>query len=171
MNICLDCGLCCDGTMFQDVALDEQDRLRLEAVGVSFAYGTASFPQPCWAATSRGCSIYDSRPLACRTERCLLLRRWEAGDVPYDEARALIVSTIALRDRVRPQIQRYVGSEMPEDLGNLYRQVVDKLDRAPDPAAEKRDCAQLLLAVGALRQILADHFEAPENERPFRDPK
>lgn len=141
--------------------MDERDRLMLQAAGASFAYGTSSFPQPCWAATSGGCSIYDSRPSACRNERCLLLRRCEAGDVSYEDARALITSTIALRDRVRPQMEHYLRSEMPEDLGNLYRQMVDKLESAADPPAERREHAQMLLDVGSLRRSLGDHFEAP----------
>lgn len=141
--------------------MDERDRLMLEAAGASFAYGTASFPQPCWAATSGGCSVYSSRPSACRNERCLLLRLWEAGDVCYDEARALIASTIALRDRARTQMEHYVGSEMPEDLGNLYHQMVDKLESSIDPPAERQEHAQMLLDVGSLRRSLADHFEAP----------
>lgn len=157
-NLCIACGLCCDGTLFQDVPVDERDRVTLQRLDAGFAYGTSSFPQPCWALMPGGCSIYDNRPAACRNERCLLLRRWEAGEIPYEHARELIASTIALRDAVRSEIARYLGSDRRDNLANLYDRVADRFESSADPGAVKRDHAPMLADMQLLRSSLAEHF-------------
>jgi Fe-S-cluster containining protein len=161
-GICVGCGMCCDGTMYRTVDVDEADELTpLRAAGAVWATasGITSFLQPCSAFGAGCCSIYDGRPGVCRTYRCRLLRRYEAGEVSYEDARGLIDSTVAVRDRVRSGLTAYVEPEKLEALEGLYRVMNAKLETTADPAAARREHADLLLEVVALRVVLAREFE------------
>lgn len=68
-ELCLSCGLCCDGSLFQLVKLqpgESDPRLRLVPEHEAFA-------QPCSCFAAGACAIYEQRPAACRDFRCRLL--------------------------------------------------------------------------------------------------
>jgi len=159
--------MCCDGTMYKTVAVDEDDqRDLLETAGLMFTIkGDATcFAQPCPAFGGGCCSIYEGRPAVCRNYRCLLLRHHEAGDVPHDEALALIARTTVLRDRVRSSLAAYVDTQELLSLDVMHRLMLAKLDATPDPAAARREHAELLLEVVALRVLLAREFEPRDSK-------
>ena len=161
-NICLDCGMCSDGSMYRFVAIEDGDPLEpLRAAGASFVThdGQMSFLLPCPAFRGGGCSIYEHRPTVCRNYQCFLLRRYQAGEVSFDEARSLIERTIGLRDRVRPALTAFVEPQESLALSGLYARLDEKLDAMPDPAAARLEMAELFLEIAALRVILAREFE------------
>ena len=172
-SICVGCGMCCDGTMYRTVDVGGDDRLELlESAGLIFSTegDVTSFRQPCSAFDGRCCSVYSGRPAVCREYRCLLLRRHEAGDVSYDDARNLIARTTAIRDRVRAGLTAYVGTDDTCSLDGLYRLMLAKLEAEPDPAAARREHSDLLLTVVALRVILAREFEPRDSKSHQPDP-
>ena len=84
-ELCLSCGLCCDGSLFQLVKLEPgeaQSGLRLVPAHDAFA-------QPCGCLTGTRCDIYDDRPAACRRFRCRLL----AHVGPIGPALAIVART------------------------------------------------------------------------------
>lgn len=97
MSLCLDCGACCDGTMFPhaDVSAAEAARLgeRVEVRG-------GKLMQPCRALSGCACTVYDARPAVCQAYRCLALQQLEAGEVTPEEARETIGELLARRDAV-----------------------------------------------------------------------
>jgi len=153
--------------MYRTVEVGGDDRLGfLETAGLvlSTRGERTAFRQPCGVFDGRACTVYASRPAVCRDYRCLLLRRFEAGEVSHDEAQALIARTLALRDRVRPALTALVAPEAPEALSGLYRLMTAKFDAAPDPAAARREHAALLLDVAALRVLLSREFEPRDSK-------
>jgi hypothetical protein len=105
-SICVGCGLCCDGTLFSHLAVaDESDLgmpLRQLGVEVVVEADPPAFALPCPAVVDGVCSIYDrQRPRACAAFFCDLHAAVEAGTTSWDDARATIAETRALRDRVR----------------------------------------------------------------------
>jgi len=153
--------------MYRTVEVGGDDRLEvLETAGLllSTRDELTAFRQPCGVFNGCECSIYASRPAVCREYRCLLLRRFESGEVSREEARALIARTIELRDRVRPALTALVSPETPESLSSLYRLTGAKLEAAPDPAAARREHAALLLDVAALRVLLSREFEPRDSK-------
>jgi len=169
-SICVGCGMCCDGTMYRNVEVGGDDRLeRLETAGLllSTRDDVTAFRQPCSVFGGGCCSVYADRPAVCRDYRCLLLRRYEAGEATYDDARALIGRTIALRDRVRAGLDQLVSPDAPEALQGLYRLMTAKLEGLPDPAAARRERSGLLLDVAALRVLLSREFE-PRDSKSHR---
>lgn len=159
-NLCLDCGLCCDGTMYSSVLLEASDcPERLIELGIGLTRGPKDlFEQPCSAHQSGCCSIYAERPAICREYRCALLIACEAGSVSPDKARSLIQDTIALRNRLRRQVEQFVGAETPLSLPKLFHLMLEKLG-SMEPDLRKRVNPHMLLDVGTLRVLLSKRFE------------
>jgi hypothetical protein len=106
VSICVGCGLCCDGTVLSHIAVrDDSDLgLPLKALGVTVIVEADPpvFALPCPAVHDGVCTIYDRhRPRACAWFECDLSSAVLAGEVPLDEARAVVAATVSVRDRVR----------------------------------------------------------------------
>ena len=76
-HLCLACGLCCDGTLFDNVQLgprDDAKHLRALGLPVAVTRGRAAvtfFRQPCAAlCADRTCRVYADRPGQCRAFEC-----------------------------------------------------------------------------------------------------
>lgn len=72
-RLCLNCGLCCNGVLFQIVRLQSTDSVReLESLGMKLNRKKREpyFKQPCGFLDKCTCSIYESRPLRCRLFEC-----------------------------------------------------------------------------------------------------
>jgi Fe-S-cluster containining protein len=78
-KLCLECGLCCDGTVFTHVALTSKEATRLQLPGV--------LRQPCpQLGSNKHCGVYLQRPMGCSHFVCMLGRALEDGEVPLSEA-------------------------------------------------------------------------------------
>lgn len=93
-QLCLKCGLCCDGTLFTHVALTDEEQKRLPSLG-----GVIRQRCPALAADLK-CSVYAERPKACSRFVCMLGRAHEEGEVGLDEALALVGEVRSLRERI-----------------------------------------------------------------------
>jgi len=92
-SLCQECGLCCDGTLFDDVELkDRKESLALEAMGleVDEEDGRQLLIQPCRALNGTCCTVYPHRPDCCRTFECALLIRHQSGQLTKENALAKI---------------------------------------------------------------------------------
>lgn len=160
--ICQECGLCCDGTMYSSVTLQtHDDRIPLLEYGfqlVPMDSDGVGFDQPCIACRERSCMIYPQRPSICREYRCALLREVDEGRLPPAQARALIIDTIALRDRVVAQVREFTGNHAEVSVPRLLEAMVNKLDTM-DASSRRQVNAGMLLATGALRVVLAKRFD------------
>jgi hypothetical protein len=87
-DLCIDCGLCCDGTLFGAVPLTHDDRARLEGAGL--LKPGEPLDQRCRALEGCRCTVYAQRPLACRQFQCLLLIALKDGEVPLKGAKAVV---------------------------------------------------------------------------------
>ena len=88
-RLCVTCGLCCNGVMFQIVKLQPGESPKaLAALGLKVKRG--AFAQPCPALEGLRCSIYADRPTRCRLFECKQLKRVEAGEISEASALAAI---------------------------------------------------------------------------------
>ena len=89
-QLCPNCGLCCDSTLFADVELRaDDDAKRLKKLGLTLeakGRGKLAFAQPCACFEGKLCSIYHDRPMRCRTFECGLLKRVEANEMTPNAA-------------------------------------------------------------------------------------
>lgn len=92
-GLCLECGLCCDGTLFADVELKgTKEAAAVEAMGleVDEEDGRELLIQPCRGLDGTRCMIYPHRPECCRTFECGLLMGVQRGSVTLAGAKAVI---------------------------------------------------------------------------------
>jgi Fe-S-cluster containining protein len=161
-SICVSCGLCCDGTIFSDFELaDDDDRQALEAVGVVLIRKEDRDValQPCAALEGTRCMVYEGRPQICRDFRCELLQRHDTGEVDTAEALSLIDATIQLRNRVRAAVDAYLGpAGGSTGLEDRMRAARAKIAAAPDPEAEESAQAVTLMYMISLRGRLRRSF-------------
>jgi uncharacterized protein len=104
-QLCPNCGLCCDSTLFADVELRKGDDTKeLTELGLSLykkGKNKIAFAQPCACFDGKFCKIYDDRPKRCRTFECGLLKKVGADELSADAALKKISEAKILVKRVR----------------------------------------------------------------------
>ena len=86
LNICLSCGLCCDGTLIGYVKLGSEELPALrELLNIEEEGGKGFFLQPCKSYCD-GCTIYSKRPKQCDNFKCGLLKSVEQKELSFDTA-------------------------------------------------------------------------------------
>lgn len=159
-DLCRDCGLCCNGAMF-DFLLLEPDELGLLGAGMTRDSTRASAAaQPCPSAGKDGCTIYERRPRACRAYFCRLLRSVESGAVSHQDAKRLIVELLDV-------VERLEGGLAPgESLASIRKAWQSNPEgwRQGDPSGlALRGQRHLLLT--ALNRQLDAHFRSPDQQQ------
>ena len=90
--LCLECGLCCDGTLFRHVAISVSEKQELVSLGIGVGEKSRHEVMwlPCGKLNGQCCTIYEARPGGCRRFVCALGKRLEGKQVSLDEARAQV---------------------------------------------------------------------------------
>ncbi len=172
-QLCVSCGMCCDGTLFSQALLkagepDEARRLGMQVFTIGsgppetvVGYDDA-FRLPCHLHDRGWCTIYDdtARPHVCGAFQCVLLKRLVAGEVDLD--RSLEAARIG-RD-LADQVKGRVGSATAEP-GSLWAQVADVWRVEGNNVISRLRALGVsddtLMDVVALRAHLLRHFLAP----------
>jgi hypothetical protein len=87
-DVCLRCGLCCDGTLFPTATLRDDEVEFAASLGLTTLHrddGFYAWAQPCPKFVDGCCSTYAERPDVCGKYRCALLPMYEAGDADLDD--------------------------------------------------------------------------------------
>lgn len=85
-NICLACGLCCDGTLIGHVQLDREELPTLKKLmEIEDENSNGFFLQPCDKYCD-GCTIYSQRPKQCDNFKCDLLNSVESKKTEFSTA-------------------------------------------------------------------------------------
>ena len=128
--MCLECGLCCDGTVFGYMTIQADEHEFVESLGLSTTRdGDRLFsPQPCPAFREGCCSLYTvGRPMACGAYECGLLWGLRNEQRSRDECVAIIglvraiaheledVMEIAPGTFHRRAIGTYIAQHAPQD--------------------------------------------------------
>ena len=104
-NVCIGCGLCCDGTVVTHLAVADASDLGqpLQAMGVEVD-GRADppvFSLPCPAFADGRCSVFHlQRPSACATFECAVSNGVADGSLTVSVAQSLIQRARELRAEV-----------------------------------------------------------------------
>lgn len=85
-NLCLSCGLCCDGTVLGFVQLGREELPAFrELMDIENTKGEGFFLQPCKKYCD-GCKIYTNRPKQCASFQCGLLKSLEHKELDLESA-------------------------------------------------------------------------------------
>ena len=160
-QLCPNCGLCCDSTLFADVELRAGDNAkRIQKLGLELFKKTRmkqAFSQPCACFDGKLCTIYHDRPKRCRLFECGLLRRVEAGEMTANAALKKITAAKQQAERVRGLL-RFLGQrEERMALTHRYAEAMSApVDMADDASVERH--GELMLAVNDLMSRLEKDF-------------
>lgn len=173
-ELCLACGLCCDGTLFGDVELQSKDDANLlKSLGLKIrSRGRPRFTQPCLALGSDcHCRIYGNRPTQCRSFECALLQSVLREQKSRAVALRIIRKTRQQADRIR-QLLRILG-DMHEDHSMAKRfQTVRRRMESPDTDSvlnwdqQLETFADLTMAVHDLQFTLRREFYPDPSDVP-----
>jgi Fe-S-cluster containining protein len=161
-QLCPNCGLCCDSTLFADVELRAgDDAKRLEKLGLTIekkGRDKTAFAQPCACFDGKLCGIYDDRPKRCRTFECGLLQKAGADELSAGAALKKISEAKILVKKVRDLLHQLGQNDERLALTKRYAQVMSApIDlSAPENDSELR--GELMLAVNDLMQTLQRDF-------------
>ena len=121
-NLCLSCGLCCDGTLYTHAPVGAAEPVEaFRAVGVRITpdrdgKGRYEIPLPCLRFENGRCRTYGCRPAICSSYRCRPLRRVEAGKMALHEAQGIVQLARERRRRFR----RLLARHFPELAGEPF---------------------------------------------------
>ncbi len=150
-NLCVACGLCCDGSLFRFVPAEAAERERWETLGLPLVTqsGRLAMALPCQRLEARCCTVYDQRPSGCRAYVCHLGTRLDRGEVEFVQALATV-----------REAQKRI-----EALREVWPLEGPIVQRATALALRNREpSAQALEALEAVQDWLDTHVHWPEPE-------
>ena len=159
-TLCLACGLCCTDALHEHVEVRPEELHVIGRLGVTIEpVGDAGvgFRLPCVLYENGCCSAYSHRPSACRTYRCVLLRRLERGHVSLERALAIVSDAKALIADIDDQPQR----------DSLRRKLVKAWDAEHGligTGTTRQSNAVVALRAATLDVVLQEHFRGPRKE-------
>ena len=173
-QLCLACGLCCDGTLFDGVQLepgDDADELRALGLVVTVSRGrtpVARFPQPCAAlCADRACRLYAERPRQCRTFECKVFKETQAGEIALPAALRLVAKTRRQADKARRLLRRLGDDGEERSLGERFHRMDCRLEADGSNEGALALFADLSLAMHRLKLLAHERFYT----RPDRSPR
>lgn len=155
-EICLACGLCCQGQIFTTVSLqpEEVESAKTWPVDLVMDDERPRFRQPCGCYRKQRCTIYADRPKACVSYSCRVLEQLRDGSITNAEA----LETIG---HARKLIQKIESQLDPDVTRTIWSRVSEEWDLANMAALRNEGVISedALLALGALRFILDRKFK------------
>jgi hypothetical protein len=172
-DLCLSCGLCCDGTLFDLVKLEPSDDARkLKALGLPITASrgkipVARFPQPCAAlCKDRTCRVYADRPWQCRVFECGVLKAAKAGQISYAAARRLVKLARRRADRARRLLRELGDTDEQLGLGERFHRTSERLEAGLGDAAANVTYADLSLVMHRFKLMALEKFYTQTEKRP-----
>jgi Fe-S-cluster containining protein len=173
-QLCLACGLCCNGVLFKDVELqpgDDAERLRALGLPVRNARKAgptfrskpeehdSKFRQPCAAlCADNRCRIYAKRPARCRQFECALFKSVAAGETELVAALKTVRATLQRAARVRRLLRILGDIDEHLPLSLRFKRTRRRLETGGFNDASADAFGELTLAVQALNVVLSERF-------------
>ena len=154
-QLCMACGMCCDGTMFKTATVEAEENQQVISTGliVNEKLGKFSFDQPCKFYCNNQCSIYIQRPPVCTNFRCQLLKKLNKDEISLEVALEKVTMVRALQKglaELMPNAKHrsITSAEVYEMAATIDQQ---------DISQRKQHAIFLMLATKFIG-ILTDHF-------------
>lgn len=163
-QLCLSCGLCCNGVIFADGELrpgDDAEKFRELGLRLKARRGERSeqkFHQPCGAFANCRCSIYADRPEYCRAFECALLKRVNAGALSSDTALKAIRSAKQKSEKARRLLRALGCTDEYVSLSVRFRRMNRRIHSEARDHGRADTFGELTIAVHELNLILSREF-------------
>ena len=153
-QLCLACGLCCDGTLFNHVRLGpEDDAKRLKAQGLPVTVSRTKppvtrFPQPCGAlCVDRTCRVYADRPRQCRSFECGVYKDALAGRISFPAALRSVRKARRQADHLRQLLHQLGETDEQSALTDRFQRAQRRVESGKADPADGDTYAELSLAM------------------------
>lgn len=162
-ELCRNCGLCCDGTLFNRVRVDtEIVASRLIQIGAKIEQNEVMhLVQPCAAHQHGDCAIYDDRPDVCRSFECGLLREYSSGAIALEEALEIVDTTRTHTGKLVALLQDALGDSSTADRLDLMQRFREADAHRSDSVAFRREHAEIVLQNVRVDTVLREKFVGP----------
>jgi len=161
-QLCLACGLCCNGVLFKDVELqpsDEPEKLAGLGLSLEKTRTKTRFAQPCAAlCAGNRCRIYAERPARCREFECALLKSVLAGRQEVSSALKIIRATSQRAERVRRLLRELGCTAEAMPLSRRFRRMQRSMESGKLTEEIAATYGELTLAVHDLNLALRRSF-------------
>ena len=160
-RLCVSCGMCCDGTLFAYAKAEADEAAKLDAYGLErlFVRGKPRFRLGCRHLSCGSCTIYEDRFTICRSFRCALLRRYDAGEISLEDAMETVETAKKLLANVLEQAPDAAHFSERESIRRRAAQWASAAD-----LDTRRIEARLYLDIIALEQFLQSRFRSKAGE-------
>ena len=159
--LCLDCGLCCNGVLFDQVWLVAGDNAKaLSARGLKLKR-RRFFNQPCTALCGSQCSIYGDRPTRCRKFECRQYQLVAAGEIPAESAAGRIGEVRCQVAGIEILLAAAGATNRRKPLAQRCATVMEAVPASPDGNALLY--SSLTGAMALLQSTLRDHFRVEDD--------
>lgn len=158
-NICLSCGLCCDGTVIGFVQVDKDELPALREIKIlEEDEGKGIFLQPCEKFCD-ACTIYDQRPKQCAIFKCGLLTSVENDKISFELALEAVEEVKQHKSDIEKQVE-----ELQIELASrsFYFKTLElkKLLRKIKPhSAELEKYQKLIPILNQFDRVLLESFD------------
>jgi uncharacterized protein len=159
-QLCINCGLCCNGVLFADVKLrrgDDARRLAGRGLALEKKGTLQAFAQPCACYDGKFCRIYAERPVRCRTFECGLLKRVSAGELRA----AAALNKIARARRLRADVDKLLRCADSDDERLALSERYARAMRQPVDLAGGKTAVKL---PGTVMQVYRDLMQVLQRD-------
>src|SRR6185503_3894363 len=161
-QLCLACGLCCNGVLFKDVELQSTDDAgKLAELGLPLEKTRTKirFPQPCAALCADNCCrIYGDRPTRCREFECALLKAVQAGTREMSSALSVVRTARQRAEKVRRLLRELGDIDESIALSGRFRRLQRRMESGELTEETAGTYGELTLAVHDLNLALSSSF-------------
>ncbi|MEN8230183.1 MAG: YkgJ family cysteine cluster protein [Bacteroidota bacterium] len=164
-NICIKCGMCCNGTLFFWAKIYEGETIdnELEMKRVQIKHkDTEGLSLPCSYLKDSVCSIYYSsnpqRPLICNSFKCKLLKKYEKREISYENALMIIENTKALVANFDNKIKNSFPDIASKSIQVKIRRLNEKHNESLTQIAFRKNYGKILLDSLILNKMFEKYF-------------
>ena len=165
-NICIHCGLCCDGTLFNHANIKESETIASAYSFEIIEKEKRAFKLPCAYLKETVCSIYMERPyIVCETFQCKLLRALRTDKTSFVDAMKIIDDTIALKTKIESQLLEHYPESTGDRLPSKMKEFNSHFTGTMSDVEFRRKYGIILLDFFMLKKKLNESFrKMPENK-------
>ncbi len=147
-DLCLACGLCCDGSLFRHVVLRDEEAQALadRGLAVQVTRKKSTLPLRCGGLNGLACTLYADRPHGCRAFVCTLGRALEREVVSFEAA----LSTVR---EAQARVAALGAALNPPRSADVMRAVREGAADVVEPGDDA-----LLRQARQTKQFLTEHF-------------
>jgi len=159
-DLCLACGLCCNGTLFNYADLKEHEFEQVVRLGMKPAddEDKTSFSLPCPQLEGAKCSCYGDRPSVCGDFMCELVGTLSSGEMSLNETQQVAARTREISHELRSKLEIATNGGSELSIFELTVLLANQMKASEDERAFRREHAVLFLGLATLHMTLRTHF-------------